>query len=236
MDEILNYVEIVIESGELIEYFDRGVEATLLAIAEVADDLIAAYVPAYAAARAACGSVPLCIEELVAIRNSLFLDIARVTGLRALVSALIDAWKAIPASLRSSAEALATTVAMASDAVTTFKEVVSDPSKAWEVFTAEGSPFNVSNVISNPNVVLGAKALLDEWFEAGLSAVLGPLEDIPVLNDFASGLITVSDAVTGLGGDLLAAVDDIPVVGDVIGGVGDVGENLIGGVGDLLDI
>lgn len=197
--------EAAVKAGTMLEMMDRGVDATIYALADLADDYIAIQVPAYGAVRDACGSIVTCRTALVSTRNDLFMDIAHATGIYQLIAAIVRVWKAIPAAVR---EAARDAIAVATNAV---------------------------NAVTDAFDALASMDVTAMWAQAkaglGLFVTSGKL----VFNLAAQGAELLSDLYNKYLGPILGAIESIPVLGDIVSGAVDLGETIVSGLSDLGD-
>jgi hypothetical protein len=191
LDAILTVLDTAVAAGSLIEELDRGTDAVVDGLSDVADDLLATYIPAYAAVRSECGNVPKCTDILASIRHKLFREFARLTGIRGIIAGIVHAWRMLPKAMRVVAGKVtmefvkkARTAMELGSAILEF-----NPSKAWDYVKAHGSELLS---LTSVDYSKEAKDLLVSIYKMGLDVVLGPIENLPVLGPIVSGVVDIA--------------------------------------------
>lgn len=175
----------------------------------MADDYLAAQVPAYGAVRSACGAIPECVEGLADLRNEVVEDVARVTGVWGVVAALVATWQKLPRPLRDAAAAAGEIVGDVKtafdDTVSTLKQIYTDPDAIWDL--VEGG--FVEAGLFNYNYGLPGTDLVRDMYNSGLDAILGPIEDVPILGPIATGTKDLAVTAMNIFVDPIGTIEDI---------------------------
>lgn len=213
MSTIEEILDIAVQSGELIQELENGPTAVVYALADMADSYIAIQLPAYAALKDACGSVPTCITALKDTRNALFLQLAKITGIWQLIKGIIRVFKMIPKELRLIAGKLS---AKALEAIGFVKNAFSaltsmNPEQLWALAKS-----GVGLIANSPQMIFDIAGSLAEQVKSlyapYLAAVLGAIETVPVLGTIVSGAVTVYHAITAAASDVNTAIEEDPVL------------------------
>lgn len=220
-DDIIPILDAVLEAGEIVEALETSTRAVMDTIAEAGDDVVAQYVPAYAAMRLQCNAVPECESAIKTLRNDLFAEIGKVTGIWALVSAIRDAYLRIPAAIRTVVGKLATdTINKAKEVMDTVTGVWADPGELWELATTPDNWFDTARL--GTDLAANASEQIAKWFADGFEDLLGAAEDLPVIGPIVKGLVDAGKVIWDTYKDVESFVADLGE--GVFGVIGDVAE------------
>jgi hypothetical protein len=215
MNQFVQVFRDLASAGELMREMEQGTIPTLKALGRHLDAYLAAQVPAYGLIKEQCGNIPECTDCLNSLRDKVVVDFARVSGLYAIVDAAVKVYRLIPAVLRGPIGDMAMDASKRIAAVVDLADDIMDADFEAVYANAVGLGSEAIDPRTYFSVADSIDTLVKSMFNDGLQAILGPIEDLPILGPIAKGVVAFTGAIEDtveaaieFGEDAVDAVED----------------------------